>query len=61
MLSIPLNNLNEILKINPIIQVAYSEFTNISAHGRPKGKSSLFSENDNKSRMLLYSADFILY
>ena len=46
MILIPLNNLNEVSKTNPIIQIAYSEFTEVSAHGRAKGKSSLFSDYD---------------
>ncbi|GMY34596.1 beta-galactosidase 17-like [Fagus crenata] len=36
MILIPLNNLNEVPKTNPIIQIAYSEFTEVSAHGRAK-------------------------
>ncbi|KAM3747339.1 hypothetical protein ACB098_05G027500 [Castanea mollissima] len=32
MIPIPLNNLNEVPKTNPVIQVAYSEFTDVPAH-----------------------------
>jgi hypothetical protein len=45
MLSIPLNNLNEIPKANPIIQVSYSEFIKNSALRKAKGKPSLLPEN----------------
>jgi len=44
MLSFPFNNLNEVPKTNPVI--AYSESIEKSARRKAKGKSSLFSDND---------------
>ncbi|KAG2728794.1 hypothetical protein I3760_01G220900 [Carya illinoinensis] len=42
MVSIPLNNLNKVLRANPIIQVAYSELTKTSA--RRKAKENVSEE-----------------
>uniref|UniRef100_A0A5B7BUK6 Beta-galactosidase n=1 Tax=Davidia involucrata TaxID=16924 RepID=A0A5B7BUK6_DAVIN len=55
MLSIPFHNLNEVQKINPVIWVAYSEFTKISATKKSKDKS----ENSSKEPAF-YAGRFVV-
>lgn len=61
MIPIPLNNLNEVPKTNPIFQVAYSEFTDVSAHRGAKGKNLVCSQIMIKKKLIHYSTHYFFF